>query len=243
MPEHSQQATLRALGDDGVARARRALRRRLGAQRRRRRRRDARRGRDVRDAAAGELVRRRARGSRASWPAGRCRATWRWRAGPTRANGQPALGVLRLGRRRAGATCRSRSTCSSLARRPRSSDITAFVVRTTAVDEPADYERWADAWRSSPSARSPRSSASASPTRSSPPGPSRPPHRDDRGGGGRRLDLDGDEAPVAQERPADQVAVDGPARREVVLDEDPSGGQQRDGERERRRRASRRRRR
>ena len=58
-PTQSQQATLRALGDERAARARRALHGRVGARRRRRGRRDARRGRDLVDAAAADLVPRR----------------------------------------------------------------------------------------------------------------------------------------------------------------------------------------
>ena len=53
----SQQATLRALGDDELERDRQDLRRRVGAQRRRHRRLAAGRGRGDRDAAARELVR------------------------------------------------------------------------------------------------------------------------------------------------------------------------------------------
>ena len=57
LPEQSQQATLRALGDTRLTRDRRRVRRRVDARRRRRGRLDAVRGRDVRDAAAAQLVR------------------------------------------------------------------------------------------------------------------------------------------------------------------------------------------
>ena len=91
LPEQSQQATLRSLGDEGLREVVDALRRRLGAGRRRRGRRDADRGRDVRDAAAADLVRRPRRDRRPSWPAGRCRARGAGVRVRTRANGQEAL--------------------------------------------------------------------------------------------------------------------------------------------------------
>ena len=80
LPEQSQQATLRALGDDDLREVVDTLRRRVGAERRRGRRRDAGRGRRVRDAAAGDLVPRPRRDRASSSPAGRSRAHWRWRA-------------------------------------------------------------------------------------------------------------------------------------------------------------------
>ena len=73
LPEQSQQATLRALGDARGTRAGRALHRRLGPRRRRRRRRDAGRGRRVLDAAAT-----RAGSAAASRSARSCRPA-RWR--------------------------------------------------------------------------------------------------------------------------------------------------------------------
>ena len=111
LPEQSQQATLRALGDDELARARRALRGGLGAERRRDGRGHAGRGRDLRDAPARELVRR--RGLDPDLPGGLA-AVRRLALAPDPGARERAAGagVLRLGRGRAAPTCRSRSTCS-----------------------------------------------------------------------------------------------------------------------------------
>ena len=73
-----------------------------------------------------------------TWPMS---GAWRWRAVLTRANGQPALGLLRVGLRRRRPTCRSRSTCS-LSRGGLISDVTAFIVRATEATEPEAYERF-----------------------------------------------------------------------------------------------------
>ena len=139
VPEQSQQATLRSLGDDGLRRDRRPLRRRLGAMRRRGIRRDAGRGRHLRDAAAGDLVPRRATGSRPGRRRPALSGAWRWRAVLTQANGQPALAFYAWDERRRP-TCRSRSTCSPSA--AGDLDVTAFIVRSTEADDPEAYVRF-----------------------------------------------------------------------------------------------------
>ncbi len=75
LPERTQQDTLQALGDDGPARARRALHACAAAQRHGRDARAADRGRDVVDAAAAELVRRPRRRSRGFLERARSRST------------------------------------------------------------------------------------------------------------------------------------------------------------------------
>ena len=94
----------------GAARARRDLRRRLGAQRRRRRRLDARRGRDDLDAAARELVRAARRDRRRSCElpdVRRVALARRAHDAPTASPRSASTPGTRTRRR----TCRSRSTC------------------------------------------------------------------------------------------------------------------------------------
>ena len=112
LPERSQQATLRALGDERLNEIVESLHGGVGELRRRRGGRDADRGRVLLDAAAGDLVRRRATTIEtflAGWPhvgpvALAPGAGARQRPGGAR--------LLQLGRGRAGATCPSPSTCS-----------------------------------------------------------------------------------------------------------------------------------
>ena len=91
VPERTQQATLRALGDRGAAQAHRPLRRRLGALRRPRLRRAAGRGRHLRHAAAGHLVHAARHDRRRGRAARRCPASGAGARVLTRANAQPAL--------------------------------------------------------------------------------------------------------------------------------------------------------
>ncbi len=92
LPEQSQQATLRSLGDDAGPRAGRALHRRLRGRRRRRDPQPASRGRHLRHAALSGLVPAAATRSPDSWlmPGG---PPPRLRYVPARANGQLALGT------------------------------------------------------------------------------------------------------------------------------------------------------
>ena len=162
LPEQSQQATLRSLGDERPARDRGRLRRRVGAGRRRRGRRDAGRGRHVRDAAAADLVRRPRARSRSSWPAGRSRAS---------GAGVP-FGFAQTGSRRSPSTA---GTTDERAYRPfalnvltlrgaQISDVTAFIDAVHAGSRRRVLARLAGAARRSPDDSWPPSSASVCPS-------------------------------------------------------------------------------
>ena len=141
LPEQSQQATLRTLGDDELTRDRGALRRGVGAERLRDRRRDAGRGRHLRHAAARQLVRRQ-EGDR-HVPRGLADVRQLALAPDPRHGERPAgAGVLRVGRGRAGVPA-VRAQRADLPGKL-ISDVVAFVARTIDLPPTHSYARWVD---------------------------------------------------------------------------------------------------
>ena len=125
LPEQSQQATLRSLGDGALRQVVRALRHRLGAQRRRRGRRHARRRREdrrCRPCQPGTAAANRSLSSSAAgrWPGRRAGASSPF----ARTGSSPSVSMPGTTRRRP--SCRTPSTCSPCAAR-RSCEITAFL--------------------------------------------------------------------------------------------------------------------
>jgi RNA polymerase sigma-70 factor, ECF subfamily len=140
LPEVSQQATLRTLGDDAV---RELVERYVDAWERN----------DI-DAVVGMLAEDAtiSMPPLSSWYGGRDQVarflagwplsgTWQWKARRTRANGQPALGFYVWD---PGAERHLAFALNVLdLRGDRVKDVTAFVVRTTDVADQSDFERWA----------------------------------------------------------------------------------------------------
>ncbi len=111
LPEQSQQATLRSLGDERLRRDRGRLRGRVGAGRHRRGRRDADRGRHAsrcRRFGAGIGAASAIALFLAGWPLS---GDWRWRARSGPRERAAGARLLQLGRRTSGPIVRSRSTC------------------------------------------------------------------------------------------------------------------------------------
>ena len=140
LPERSQQETLRSLGDDGI---RELVNEYVDAWERA----------DV-DAVVAMLTEDAtiAMPPLASWYGGRdnvarfltgwpLSGAWRWRALPTRANGQPALGYYTWDEE-AGRYLPFALNVLTL-RGAKVKDVTAFVVRTTDVPDAQSFERWA----------------------------------------------------------------------------------------------------
>ena len=124
LPEPSQQATLRTLGDAGASRHRPRVRRRLGAGRRRRGRRDADRRRDDRDAPDRNVVPRSRRRRRLS---PRMAARRRDAVAPASGRGTGnRRSATTCGTTRSAASCPTASTCSRSAAGG-SDEITAFL--------------------------------------------------------------------------------------------------------------------
>jgi len=141
LPESSQQATLRTIGDEGIRELVDAYV-------------DAWERNDV-DAVVAMLSEDAtiAMPPLASWYGGReqvaeflagwpLSGAWRWKAMPTRASGQQALGFYAwdAGERRHLPFALNVLTL----RGDKVKDVTAFVVRTTAVNEAGDFERWVE---------------------------------------------------------------------------------------------------
>ena len=110
LPEQSQQATLRALGDDGAARARGGLHGRDAARRHRCGRRDARRGRHVVDAAGSSWYQGHEE-LRGFMRVGPLSGDWRWRHVFIARKRPAGAGLLQPGTKPSRPTFRSRSTC------------------------------------------------------------------------------------------------------------------------------------
>ena len=138
LPERTQQATLRALGDSRLRVIVETLHGRDAARRRRHRRRHAGRGRGVGDAAAGELVPRR---RPARVPAPRA-AVGRLALAPPRdrANGQPAIGAYTWdeGERAFLPFALDVITLDG----DRIATVTAFIVRDAGPEDREYYARW-----------------------------------------------------------------------------------------------------
>jgi RNA polymerase sigma-70 factor (ECF subfamily) len=140
LPEQSQQATLRALGDDAITDI---VERYLKAWERN----------DI-DAVVEMLAEdvTIAMPPLASWYGGRenvarflagwpMSGAWRWRAIPTRANGQPALGYYTWDEAEGAYIPFALNVLAFSGDRIK--DITAFVVRTTDIPEDETFDRWA----------------------------------------------------------------------------------------------------